>query len=119
MNATMRSALVLSVFAIGSLGCAHPMHSMHGQQMSKTAHSQGMACCSMCSGMGMKRQAAGALTDGSPAGGGGAMGMAGMSAGNARLPGSEPQAMACSAEGGCGAQGGMCGCCGTMGKPKA
>ena len=119
MNATVRNALVLSVLAIGSFGCAHPMHSMHARHMSQPAHSEGMACCSMCSGMGMKGHAA-SMTH-PPAGGAGgrAMGMAGMSTGTAQLPGSTPQTMACSAEGGCGAQGGMCGCCGMMGKPKA
>lgn len=120
--ASIRAAAVALVIAASSYGCSS-MHSMHARHMAQGSP-QAMGCCSMCGGMSGMRAGADAPKAMSGMGdmkhGSNGASMSGMVPGNAsKLPGAEPQAMACSAGGGCGAQGGMCPCCGMMSKPKA
>jgi hypothetical protein len=120
---SLRAAAIAFALAASSYGCSHSMHSMHARHMGQGS-TQAMGCCSMCGGM-----------SGMRSGGDGPMAMSGMGNMNhaskdssmsgmvhgsaSKLPGAESQAMACSAGGGCGQQGGMCACCGMMAKPKA
>jgi hypothetical protein len=122
---SLRATAVALAIAASSYGCSHSgMHAMHSSHMAHGS-TQGMGCCSMCGG-GMSGMRSGSDAP-APMGGMGNMkhgsdgsSMSGMVHGNAsKLPGAESQAMSCSAAGGCGAQGGMCGCCGMMAKPKA